>query len=154
MAARTQLTTTEIVFVHQQRVARLATADENGSPTLVPVCYAFDGTYFFTPLDEKPKRVSVTQLRRVHNIEARHEASLLIDQYSDDWSQLGYVQIYGQAELLYPQHQLHPQVLVLLRQRYEQYKLMALENLPCIMITPQRIRAWGPALASSSPKPF
>lgn len=153
MTQRTQLTATEIAFVHQQRVARLATADENGSPTLVPVCYAFDGTCFFTPLDEKPKRVSVTQLRRVHNIEARHEASLLIDQYSDDWSQLGYIQIYGQADLLYPQHHLHPQALILLRERYEQYKSMALENLPCIMITPQRIRSWGPVLSIHPTKP-
>jgi PPOX class probable F420-dependent enzyme len=153
MAQRTQLTTAESAFVHQQRVARLATADENGSPTLVPVCYAFDGNRFFTPLDEKPKRVIVTQLRRVHNIEARHEASLLIDQYSDDWSQLGYVQIYGQADLIYPQHPQHPQALTLLRQRYEQYKTMSLEILPCIMITPQRIRSWGPALQSHAIKP-
>lgn len=146
MAQRTQLTPTEETFVLQQRAARLATADENGSPTLIPVCYAFDGTYFFTPLDEKPKRVDVLQLRRVHNINARHEASLLIDQYSDDWSQLGYVQIYGKAELIYSQHPLHPQALILLRQRYAQYKTMALENLPCILLTPQRIRSWGPAL--------
>ena len=82
MAQRTQLTIEESTFVQRKRVAHLATADENGSPTLVPVCYAFNGTCFFTPLDEKPKRVDVMQLRRVHNIEARHEASLLIDQYS------------------------------------------------------------------------
>lgn len=146
MAQRTQLTMTESAFVHRLRVARLATADENGSPTLVPVCYAFDGTYFFTPLDEKPKRVAVMQLRRVHNIHTRHEASLLIDQYSDDWSQLGYVQIYGQADLIYPNHPSHSQALTLLRARYVQYKTMTLETLPCIMITPKRIRSWGPAL--------
>jgi PPOX class probable F420-dependent enzyme len=153
MTQRTQLTTAESAFVLQQRVARLATADENGSPTLIPVCYAFDGMRFFTPLDQKPKRVDVMQLRRVHNIEARHEASLLIDQYSDDWSQLGYVQIYGQAELIYPQHPLHPQALILLRQRYKQYATMTLEILPCIIITPQRIRSWGPALQTQSTKP-
>src|SRR6187402_2526555 len=95
MAARATLTAIEMTFIQQQRAARLATADENGSPTLVPVCYACDGTYFFTPLDEKPKHVPVTRLRRVRNIEARHEAALLIDRYSDDWTQLGYVQIHG-----------------------------------------------------------
>ncbi|GCF10682.1 TIGR03668 family PPOX class F420-dependent oxidoreductase [Dictyobacter arantiisoli] len=140
------LTTAESNFVQRQRVARLATSDEQGSPTLVPVCYAFDGHYFFTPLDEKPKRVAVTQLRRVHNIEARHEASLLIDQYSDDWSQLGYVQIYGHAELLYPAAPLHEHALPLLRARYQQYQSMALETLPIILITPLRIRSWGPAI--------
>ncbi|GCE17624.1 TIGR03668 family PPOX class F420-dependent oxidoreductase [Dictyobacter kobayashii] len=146
MAQRTQLTTAERDFVLRLRVARLATADAQGSPTLIPVCYAFDGTHFFTPLDEKPKRVPGLQLRRVHNIEARHEASLLIDQYSDDWSQLGYVQIYGYAELIYPTHPLHQSALLLLRERYNQYRQMALEQAPFILLTPQRIRSWGPAL--------
>ncbi len=146
MANRTQLTPTESEFVQHQRVARLATADENGSPTLVPVCYAYDGTYFYTALDQKPKRVAGTQLRRVRNIEARHEATLLIDQYSDDWSQLGYVQIYGRAELIAPEHPLHAQALVLLRERYVQYRAMALEQNMVIMISPQRIASWGPTL--------
>ena len=146
MTNRTQLTSAESKFVHQQRVARLATADENGSPTLVPVCYAYDGTYFYTPLDQKPKRVAGNQLRRVRNIEARHEATLLIDQYSDDWSQLGYVQIHGRAELIAPEHNLHAQALVLLRERYMQYRAMALEQNMVIMISPQHIVSWGPIL--------
>lgn len=146
MTQRTVLTDAESIFVQKQRVARLATADEQGSPTLVPVCYAFDGLHFFTPLDEKPKRVNVMQLRRVHNITVRPEASLLIDQYSDDWSQLGYVQIYGRAELLWPEEPLHAQALLLLRERYVQYLSMALENAPFILITPQHIRSWGPAI--------
>lgn len=144
MANRIQLTSAESEFVHQQRVARLATADESGSPTLVPVCYAYDGTYFYTPLDQKPKRVAGSQLRRVRNIEARHEATLLIDQYSDDWSQLGYVQIHGRAELIGPEHILHTRALVLLRERYVQYQSMALEQNRVILISPQRIVSWGP----------
>ncbi|GLV57187.1 PPOX class F420-dependent oxidoreductase [Dictyobacter sp. S3.2.2.5] len=146
MAPRTELSLVEKDFILRMRVARLATSNEQGSPTLVPVCYAFDGVHFFTPLDEKPKRVPGTQLRRVHNIEARHEASLLIDQYSDDWSQLGYVQVYGHAELIYPEHPLHTPAMKLLRERYSQYHNMALEQAPFIMLTPQRIRSWGPAL--------
>jgi PPOX class probable F420-dependent enzyme len=144
MANRTELTTAESDFVLRQRIARLATADENGSPTLVPVCYAYDGLYFYTPLDQKPKRVVGTRLRRVRNIETRHEATLLVDQYSDDWSQLGYVQIYGHAELIAPEHVLHAQALLLLRLRYVQYRTMALEQNMVIMITPQRIISWGP----------
>jgi PPOX class probable F420-dependent enzyme len=151
MAARSNLTEAEAAFVLRQRAARLATADEHGSPTLVPVCYAFDGTRFFTPLDEKPKRVPGLQLRRVHNIEVRHEATLLIDQYNDDWSQLGYVQVYGRAELIAPGTDTHTQALALLRQRYIQYQAMNLELASCIMITPQRINSWGPALHADTP---
>ena len=146
MSTRNTLTTTEISFAHRQRVARLATSDENGSPHLVPVCYAFDGTRFYTPLDEKPKRVAGTQLRRVRNIESRHEASLLIDQYDDDWSHLGYVLIHGRADLLQPGHEIHRHAVALLRERYVQYRTMALEQYPVIAITPDHVTSWGPAV--------
>ncbi len=148
MSSRTTLTEAESAFVLRQRVARLATADENGSPHLVPVCYAFDGSRFYTPLDEKPKRVAGRQLRRVHNIEARHEASLLIDQYDDDWSRLGYVLVHGRAELIEPGNDVHNRALMLLRERYVQYRTMALERYPVIMLTPDRIASWGPTLAA------
>ncbi len=143
---RTTLTEAETTFVHTMRVARLATADANGSPHLVPVCYVFDGVRFYTPLDEKPKRVEGTRLRRVRNIEARHEASLLIDQYDDDWSRLGYVLIHGRAELIAPENETHAHVLKLLRERYIQYRTMALEHYPVIAITPDQITSWGPAI--------
>jgi PPOX class probable F420-dependent enzyme len=149
MGERSTLTEAETTFVHTQRVARLGTADEHGTPHLVPVCYAFDGQCFYTPLDEKPKRVSGKKLRRVRNIEARHEASLLIDQYNDDWSQLGYVLIHGHAELLDPKDEAHAHAIKLLRMRYVQYRTMALEHYPVIAITPDHITSWGPALPSS-----
>src|SRR5438876_205733 len=139
MPQRATLTEAETAFVQIMRVARLATADENGSPHLVPVCYAFDGTRFYTPLDEKPKRVAGTQLRRVRNIEARHEASLLIDQYDDDWSRLGYVLVHGHADLLQPEDEAHRHAVALLRERYTQYRTMALEQYPVIVITPDSV---------------
>jgi PPOX class probable F420-dependent enzyme len=148
MALRNTFTTDEKAFVEKLRVARLGTADENGTPYLVPVCYAFDGTYFYTPLDEKPKRVPGTQLRRVRNIEARHEAALLIDQYADDWSQLGYVLIHGHTELIDSTDERHRPAIALLRERYVQYKSMALEQAPMIVIRPQRITAWGQILSN------
>ncbi len=58
MAQRTILTEAEAAFIDAQRVARLATADAEGNPHVIPVCYAFDGERFYTPLDEKPKRVT------------------------------------------------------------------------------------------------
>ncbi|MGH2479786.1 MAG: TIGR03668 family PPOX class F420-dependent oxidoreductase [Ktedonobacteraceae bacterium] len=140
---RADFTTGERAFIDQQRVARLATSDAGGHPTLVPVCYAFDGQKFYIALDEKPKSVEARQLKRVRNIEARHEASLLIDQYTDDWSQLGYVLVYGHAEIVPPGHAWHALALPLLRARYVQYHTMALETLPVIVITPERVSAWG-----------
>lgn len=151
MAHRSTLTAAEISFVQAQRAARLATSDEHGSPHLIPVCYAFDGTSFYTPLDEKPKRVQGTKLRRVRNIEARHEASLLIDQYDDDWSRLGYVLVHGRADILPPGDDAHACALRLLRERYVQYRAMALEHYPVIVITPDSVVSWGPALRFDEP---
>ena len=146
MTNRTALTQTEIAFLQAQRVARLATADLEGHPHIVPVCYAYDGAHFYIPLDEKPKRVDESKLRRVRNILARHEASLLFDQYDNDWSRLGYVLVHGQAGLLQPGDVLHAQALALLRERYVQYRSMELESHAVIMITPDSVTSWGPAL--------
>jgi PPOX class probable F420-dependent enzyme len=150
MADRSFLREHEIAFVQSQRVARLATSDADGHPHVVPVCFAFDGARFYTPLDEKPKRVEQRQLRRVRNIEARHEAMLLFDHYEDDWSRLAYVQVYGHAGLLMPDAPGHADALLLLRERYIQYQSMKLEAFPLIVITPQRVVAWGSDLMSSN----
>jgi len=147
MVNRAALTDAEQAFVAAQRVARLATADAEGHPHAVPICYAFDGTRFYTPLDEKPKRVVGSKLRRVRNIEVRHEAALLIDQYDDDWSRLGYVLVRGRAGLLAPGSPEHTRALALLRARYPQYRAMALEAQPVIVIAPERVTSWGPAIA-------
>ncbi|MFL5693123.1 MAG: TIGR03668 family PPOX class F420-dependent oxidoreductase [Ktedonobacteraceae bacterium] len=147
MTNRSTLTEAEADFVQRQRVARLATADAEGKPHVIPVCYAFDGTYFYTPLDEKPKRVSESKLRRVRNIVARPEVALVIDQYDDDWSRLGYLLIQGRAVLLAPAEAPHAQALVLLRARYIQYHVMSLEKYPMIMITPEHVTSWGPAIS-------
>jgi len=129
-----------------QRVARLATADLDGHPHIVPVCFAYDGLHFYIPLDEKPKKVDESKLRRVRNILARHEASLLFDQYDEDWSRLAYVLVHAQAGLIQPGDTLHAHALALLRKRYMQYRSMALEEHAVIVITPDSVTSWGPAI--------
>ncbi|HEU5349214.1 MAG TPA: TIGR03668 family PPOX class F420-dependent oxidoreductase [Ktedonobacterales bacterium] len=151
MSVRTRLTEAETAFIMEQRVARLATADAEGHPHVVPVCYAWDGTRFVTALDEKPKRVGDHALRRVRNIETRHEAALIIDHYDDDWSRLGYLLVQGRADLLTSDAADHGHLLALLRARYPQYQAMALENRPLLTLTPNRISAWGPAIEQSAP---
>jgi coenzyme F420-0:L-glutamate ligase / coenzyme F420-1:gamma-L-glutamate ligase len=142
MEARTNLTEAEALFIQRQRVARLATADTEGRPYVVPVCYAFDGAHFYSPLDEKPKRVAAAQLKRVRNIESRPEVSLVIDRYDDDWSQLAYLQVAARAELLEPGDEGHATALALLRERYPQYRSMALEQNQIIAMTPTSLVSW------------
>src|SRR4051794_39681709 len=89
-------------FITEHRVARLATADADGRPAVVPICYAFDGASIYSPIDEKPKAVAASRLKRVRNVEANPHVSLIIDDYSEDWSELQWVLIIGLAEIILP----------------------------------------------------
>lgn len=143
MPDHARLSTAEAAFVAAARVGHLATADAAGNPHVVPVCYAFDGVRFFVPVDEKPKRSRDGALRRIRNIESRPEVALVIDRYTDTWSDLAYVLVRGHAILLEPGDPDHPASLVLLRQRYRQYRTMTLEDRVVIAITPDRVVSWG-----------
>ena len=124
------------------RVAHLATADAKGEPHVIPVCFALSGDRCYIPIDEKPKRAGAGALKRVRNILAQPRISLVADRYSEDWSRLGYVLLHGRAELL-EIGQEHQQAVELLRERYAQYRTMALEARPVIAITVQRATSWG-----------
>lgn len=129
-------------FIREHRVARLATADGDGRPSVIPICYAFDGETIYSPIDEKPKSVAARRLKRVRNIEANPHVSLVIDDYSDDWSKLVYVQVRGLADVMPPGHVEHARAVELLREKYPQYLAMAIEQRPIIKITATQIKRW------------
>jgi PPOX class probable F420-dependent enzyme len=129
-------------FIREHRVARLATADGDGRPAVVPVCYVFDGGCFYSPIDEKPKAVSQRGLKRVRNIESNPHVSLVIDDYSEDWSSLQYAIVFGFAEIILPGGE-HARAVGLLRDKYPQYALMAIDERMMVKITPTRIKRWG-----------
>lgn len=144
-----QFTAAQLAFLASQRAGRLATADASGAPHVIPVCYACDGAQMYIALDAKPKRVDPTQLKRVRNILANPQVALVIDRYSDDWSQLAYLLIQGTANLIAPGGPAHAEAVALLRSRYPQYLTMPIDEQPAIAIAPTRIVAWG-ALAIST----
>ena len=129
-------------FIREHRVARLATADGDGRPSVIPICYVLDGGTIYSPIDEKPKSVAARRLKRVRNIEANPHVSLVIDDYSDDWNQLGYVLIGGTAEVISAGAE-HARAVQLLREKYPQYLAMAIEERPIIRITPMQIKRWA-----------
>ena len=128
-------------FIERQRVARLATVDEKGQPHVVPIVYAFDGERLFTPLDAKPKRVGPHQLRRVRNIQANPHVAVVIDEYSDDWRDLAWVQIRGLATLV-PSGPEYQAGLALLEARYPQYAALPLAGRPIMVIQARHITSW------------
>jgi PPOX class probable F420-dependent enzyme len=132
----------ETSFLVRQRVARLATADRAGKPHAIPVCFAYDGRLIHIALDEKPKNVPATRLKRVRNILENPNVALVADRYSEDWDLLAYVMVRGRAELVQPESEEHAAAVRLLRGKYHQYEKMKLEA-PVISIRPGRAASWG-----------
>lgn len=130
-------------LIRSAGIAHLATADRAGQPHVVPICFAFDGKCFYSPIDEKPKRTAPAKLKRLRNIAENPQVSLVIDHYDEDWSKLAYVLITASARILH-RGGTHRRAITLLRKKYPQYRRMRIEIRPLIMITPKRITLWIP----------
>jgi PPOX class probable F420-dependent enzyme len=128
-------------LLHSARSAHLATADKVGQPHVIPICFAFDGKRFFSPIDEKPKRTAPAKLKRLINIAENPNVALVLDHYEEDWRKLAYVLISGKARISLSGKS-HRRAVQLLRRKYSQYRRMAIETRPMIVITPIRIRGW------------
>ncbi|GAA4844696.1 TIGR03668 family PPOX class F420-dependent oxidoreductase [Saccharopolyspora rosea] len=102
----------------QARVARLASTDADGRPHLVPVVFAVRGEVVVTAVDHKPKRTP--DLKRLRNIAANPEVSLLADHYSDDWDRLWWARADGTAALAATAD--HPDLVSALVHKYPQYQ--------------------------------
>jgi PPOX class probable F420-dependent enzyme len=85
-------------LLESQPVARLAFVDEADRPRVQPVTFALAGGAVWSAIDEKPKRTP--EPARVRRLRRRPEAALCVDVYSDDWSQLAWVQLLGRVEWL------------------------------------------------------
>ena len=129
-------------------MARLATADAAGAPHVVPVTFVLADNSVFIAIDEKPKRRSPRPLKRIANIAANPSVAIVFDRYAEDWSQLGWVMLRGQAEILV-QGDEHAHAQALMRARYRQLAAMQLEGLPVIAIRIGRVTSWGRLAAVS-----
>jgi len=144
MASKLPLISPEIrARLETARVARLATVDAEGRPHVVPVCFACDGSVFYSAIDRKPKRVATSRLARLKNIKATPHVALLVDQYDEDWTRLWYILVRGEAELISASSE-HKRAIQRLRGKYPQYDTdMLADDAPVLRIAPIRITAWG-----------
>ena len=124
------------------RTAHLATTDKSGQPHVIPICFVFDGKHFYSPIDEKPKRAAPSKLKRLKNIRENPSVALVIDHYEEDWRKLAYVLVIGKARILQSGEK-HRRAVKLLRRKYRQYRAMAIDERPMIVITAKRIVGWG-----------
>ena len=79
-------------------VGRLATVRRDGRPHVVPICFVVTDDVVYSAVDDKPKRHR--HLQRISNVTATGAASLLIDEYDEDWSRLWWVRLDGRARVV------------------------------------------------------
>jgi len=136
------LSDTERDFLSRQRVGHLATADAEGAPHVVPVCFAVVDEALYITVDEKPKRKRGAALKRVRNILENPAVAFVADRYDEDWARLGWVMLCGRAAILEAGAE-HDAAQALLRSRYPQLAAMQIATLPVIVIRIERATNWG-----------
>ena len=121
------------------RSATLGTVGKSGRPHLVPIVFAYEDGLLYTAVDRKPK--STYRLRRLRNIEADPNVSVLVDHYDDDWSRLWWVRLDGTARVIRSGAVLRKGI-ALLTSKYDVYTTEPPPG-PLIEIRVDKVRSWS-----------
>ncbi|WBQ06115.1 TIGR03668 family PPOX class F420-dependent oxidoreductase [Kribbella sp. CA-293567] len=116
-------------------LASISSGDEL-RPHLVPVVFALTGDELVIAIDQKPK--STTDLRRLRNIAANPNVTVLCDRYAADWRQLWWVRADGRARV----DAANPAAIELLAVKYPQYVLDPPRG-PVITVTIEHWSGWS-----------
>jgi PPOX class probable F420-dependent enzyme len=125
--------------IARSRVATLATVRPDGTPHAVPFCFVLAGGEIFSAVDQKPK--ASMRLARLENVRANPRVTVLVDEWSEDWSRLWWVRIDGPARVLEsgPEAEM---ALALLAEKYEQYRRQPPAG-PVLAISAERWTGWS-----------
>lgn len=140
--------TTEVrSFLEAHRRGHLATVGADGTPHVVPICYALDAAGLYVIADRKPKRRPAARLARLENLRRVPRAAVVVDEWDEDWTRLAWVMVRGPAHFL-DDAAAHAAALALLRARYPQYREMPLDDParhPIFRLSPERVTVWHAA---------
>ena len=128
-------------FLGSRRVGHLATADAQGAPHVVPVCFVVSENTLYITVDQKPKGAP-RALKRLRNLAENPAAAFVVDRWDEDWTRLGWVMLRGPAVILDSGAE-HDLAQARLRERYPQYLAMRLADLPVIAVRIERVASWG-----------
>jgi PPOX class probable F420-dependent enzyme len=127
-------------LVEGARVARLGTLSKTERVDLVPMTFALVDDVMYTAVDHKPKRT--TELKRLENVRATPEVSVLVDEYDDtDWSALWWVRLRGLARVVEEGSEYDAGIDALVA-KYEQYRSVRPEG-PAMVIELIRWQWWS-----------
>jgi PPOX class probable F420-dependent enzyme len=115
------------------RVARFATS----APRVVPVTFAVVGETLVHAVDHKPK--ATRALARLEDLRRDPRASLLVDNYEDDWTALWWVRADGSARVLDGDDA--PGAIDALVAKYPQYAQRRPQG-PVVVLDVERLTSW------------
>jgi PPOX class probable F420-dependent enzyme len=120
-----------------ERVCRVATVGEAGTPHLVPVCHAVVGDrVYFASGDDARKALNLRQNPRV---------AVTVDLYTEDWSHLKGVMVQGTAKLV-RRGPAFARARKRLYAKYPQYSrdaAISVADSVIVEVTPTHVFAWG-----------
>jgi PPOX class probable F420-dependent enzyme len=151
MSANEDLTAAQLELLAVARRAVLATTAADGHARLVPMAFISitgDSKFpvLYSALDDKPKSVADPRdLARVRDIAERPRVTVLVDRWSEEWSQLAWLRLEGDARLIEPtaENQAeHAAAVHGLLEKYPQYATHRLETAPLIRVDVDRMSGW------------
>jgi PPOX class probable F420-dependent enzyme len=131
----------------EARRAVLTTIDlDDGRPRSVPICFALSGDALWSPIDEKPKAsADLRRLRRIRNLAADPRATILVDLWSETWTQLAFLELRTLGGLVESGAPGHATAVAALRARYPQYAAHRLESRPMLRFEVIGTTGWNAA---------
>jgi PPOX class probable F420-dependent enzyme len=106
---------------------------------VLPVTFAVAEGRIWSAVDEKPKRAGSRELARVRYLRREPRAALTVDQYSDDWEKLVWVQVLGRVSVVETSEAVAG--LESLLDKYEPYRQSAPPG-PLLALEPTRCLFW------------
>jgi PPOX class probable F420-dependent enzyme len=145
-----QLTDERIVqLLHTWPVARLATRNHSDQLKQVPIVFAYHQGKLWSPIDGKPKKGR--ELSRIENALEHPQASLLLDEYSDDWQQLWWLQLDVSLQVVGLDNEQSTEIIAAanaavtaLEEKYPQYQTVPVLREPptLLIISINKISSW------------
>lgn len=120
------------------RVGHLGSTRPDGAPHIVPITFAITDGTLVTMVDHKPK--TTQRLQRLVNLESTPRASVMVDHYSEDWSELWWVRIDGPASI-HHDGELWESSRRELAAKYAHYARKRPEG-PAIAVTIETVTSW------------
>ncbi len=134
---RTRLSKRVAKLLGAERVCRVATVGEAGTPHVVPVCHVVigDRVYFGSGDDA----------RKVRNMSANPRVAVTVDLYAEDWSHIKGVMVQGSTKLV-RRGPAFARARKRLYAKYPQYAreaALSVADSVIVEITPTHVFTWG-----------